>query len=65
MTLTKQTLLERRDNEQKWTEGKLSLNHGTDMMERGTEGRRQVENSMKEREYKQLQSLNGVSCFSI
>lgn len=61
MTLTKQTLLERRDNEQKWTEGKLSLNHGTDMMERGTEGRRQVENSMKEREYKQLQSLNGVS----
>lgn len=29
----------------KWTEGKLSLNHGIDM----TEGRRLVENRVKER----------------
>lgn len=35
MTLTKQTPLESWDNEQKWTEGKLTLNQGRDMMERG------------------------------
>lgn len=50
MTLTKQTPLESRDNEQKWTEGKLSFNHGTDMMEGGREGSGQVENGMKERQ---------------
>lgn len=48
MTLTKQTLQESRDNEQKWTEGKQSFNHGTDMMEGGREGRRQEGNSMNE-----------------
>lgn len=32
------------DNEQKWTEGKKSFNHGTGKME----GRRQEKNSMNE-----------------
>lgn len=48
MTLTKQTLLESRDNEQKWTEGKLSLNHGTGVMERARKRSGQVENCMNE-----------------
>lgn len=65
MTLTKQTLLESRDNEQKWTEGKLRLNHGTDMTERGRDGRRQVESSMKGRQnissYKLRESRPGLN----
>lgn len=49
MTLTKQALLEGRDNEQILTEGKLSLNHVTDMIKRVTKEREQVKNSMKEK----------------